>query len=591
MRMHYKFEYVVKIFKAIGLAGTFAIIVLAIFLGVYNSNTIMFKYIDLLDLKTGKQLKLMDTRNQLLNNLEKFNPLKGRFISDFRASKLDEYNVLITQGDLRFFNGEIQKGLNTSIDIHKKSQHMSNQDNNFSSVTNRAIYFNDEEFEGKIKLHGKTNFHWQQQKKSYAVRLKKGEKINKIRDFIFVIPDEQLLATLFSYDVARLHGYMDVKADVVRLKFNNINQGTYIFEEKLSKDLLRRNGYDSVDVIKVIDDWSDQYMGQHVTLFTNEEAYTELKNYSRKDDGQLVKYRELIKHSSSFNEIKHLIDLDRFAKHEAMRMIFGDNHAVAGDNISLIYDTTSKKFFPYFRMEGYLEKLKYATYSRTFDKGLNTYYMWEIGLFKILNKNQEFRTLRNKYLHKIIADAESLVAIYDKHAQDFSDEIIYDYTNNLPSRWYENSMIRQRENLIFNLNELSRYLDYTRVYASIEKIDKNDYLFIVSPDSNSKLSLQSINFAGVSSQKKVRIFNHQNNKITTTKITDIPELLKDVDFSLLLDDDLEVAKNPLSFTLTMLDGTELRDLRLGFRNDITQSNVSSDNIYISNMIDGNKASL
>lgn len=584
------FKFFQKLFKTIRFSGALAIILFAILFVIYNSNTIMFKYLDLVDLKTGKQLKLMDTRNRILNNLEKFNPLKGRFISDFKLSKLDEYNILITQDDLQFFNGEIQKGLNTSIDIHKKSQHMSNQDNNFSSVSNRSVYFNDQEFKGKIKLHGKTNFHWQQKKKSYAVRLKKGEKINKIRDFIFVIPDEQLLATLFSYDVARLHGYMDVKADVVRLKFNDINQGVYIFEEKLSKDLLLRNGYESVDVIKVIDDWSDQYMGQHVTPFTNEEAYTELRNYSNKDDGQLIKYRELMKYGNSFNEIKHLIDIDRFAQHEAMRMIFGDNHAVAGDNISLIFDTNSQKFFPYFRMEGYLEKLKYAKYSKTFDKELNNYYMWEVSLFKILNRNQEFRTLRNKYLHNIIADSKSLVSIYDKHVQEFSNEIIYDYTNNLPSRWYENTIMTQRENLIFNLKELSRYLDYSRVYASIEKINKNDYLLIISPDSNSKLSLQNISFVGISSQKEVKIFNHQNNKTTTTKISDIPELLRNVDFSLLLDNELEVTKNPLSFTLTMLDGTELTDLKLGFRNDITQRDVLNNNIYITNLID-NKTNL
>lgn len=579
------FKYSLKILKTIRFSGLIAIILFAILLIIYNSNTIMFKYLDLVDLKTGKQLKLMDTRNHIFNNLEKLNPLKGRFISDFKQSELDEYNILITQDDLQFFNKEIQKGLNTSIDIHKKSQHMSNQDNSFSSVKNRSIYFNDEELKGKIKLHGKTNFHWQQKKKSYAVRLKKGEKINQIRDFIFVIPDEQLLATLFSYDVSRLYGYMDVKADVVRLKFNNINQGVYIFEEKLSKDLLLRNGYNSVDVIKVIDDWSDQYIGQHVTPFTNEEAYTELRNYSNKDDGQLIKYRELIKHNSSYNNIKHLIDIDRFAKHEAMRMIFGDNHAVAGDNISLIYDTNSGKFFPYFRMEGYLEKLKYATYSKTFDRELNNYYMWEISLFKNLNKNQEFRTLRNKYLHNIIADAETLVAIYDKNIKEFSNEIIYDYTNNLPSRWYENTIMTQRDNLIFNLKELSRYLDYSRVYASIEKINKNDYLLIVSPDSNSKLSLKSINFVGISNEKKVKIYNHQNNKTAITKISDIPAFMKDVDFSLLLDNDLEVTKNPLSFTITMLDGVELTDLKLEFRNDITQRDVLNDNVYIVNMID------
>ena len=35
-----------------------------------------------------------------------------------------------------------------------------------------------------------------------------------------------------------------------------------------------------------------------------------------------------------FDDYIKMIDIDLFAKHEAMRMLFSDNHAVAGDNLT-----------------------------------------------------------------------------------------------------------------------------------------------------------------------------------------------------------------------------------------------------------------
>ena len=89
---------------------------------------------------------------------------------------------------------------------------MSIYDNNFSDIKNRKILFNNKSVNGKIKLHGKTTNHWKNNKKSYAVKLKKEEILSNynISSFALILPDEQQFAALFSYDVSRTFGYMDV---------------------------------------------------------------------------------------------------------------------------------------------------------------------------------------------------------------------------------------------------------------------------------------------------------------------------------------------------------------------------------------------
>lgn len=549
-----------------------------------NSDTIMFRYIDLIDDRTGQILQLKEKRNATLKAFQKIN-IFNNILSQFLDPKdLMEFNIDLKQENIDFFNKEIQKALDMSSDMHKKGEFVSIYDNNFSETSNTNIYFNGEKYQGKIKLHGKTKFHWKNPKKSFSVKLKKGNLIEGMSNFIFIVPDEQLLATLFSYDVSKKYGYMNVTAGLARLKFNNLNQGIYILEEKLSRELLKNNGHTDVDAIKVIDEWSDQYLAQHITPFTNESSYAEINSYSDKNQDQLLKYETLMREGNSLEDILDIIDFERFALHEAMRILFGDDHAVAGDNLTLLYDNERSKFFPHFRMEGYLEKLEYSDFSKTFDKELNTYFMWEIRLFSMLNQNQKFRTLRNRYLHRISEDADILIGIFDNYIEEYSEIIIRDETNNLPSRWYFNEINRQRENLSYNLREIRRYLNYARVYSSLQEVEENTYKLTITPDSNSKLSLDNIFLSGLSSQEIIGLYDHQKKTEYSIKIKDVPSVLDDVDFSLELDENLEVSKNIFYYTIKLTSDQEINDYRLSFTNDIDGTKIGSRNIFHRNYI-------
>ena len=117
----------------------------------------------------------------------------------------------------------------------------------------------------------------------------------------------------------------------------------------------------------------------------------------------MIRYKNMM-NAKNFDELSNYIDIDKFAKFEAMRIIFASKHAIAGDNLKLLYDTTKGKFSPYFRMEGYLNKLPKTELSNTFDKGINSWfgYDYDIKLFPILNQNNQFRFVRNKYLFEIL---------------------------------------------------------------------------------------------------------------------------------------------------------------------------------------------
>ena len=102
---------------------------------------------------------------------------------------------------------------------------------------------------------------------------------------------------------------------------------------------------------------------------------------------------------------------------------------------------------------------------------------------------------------------------------------------------------------------------------------------MISPDSNSQLSLQNIFLRGISSNTVVKFKIHKTNMTYEVKVEEIPAILKNFDFSLLLDDDLEVTKNELYFTITIPKNMYIDDYRVVFKNTIDGSIVKKENIF------------
>ena len=471
------------------------LIVFSIFL--YKSDTVMFKAIDLFDEKTQKVIQLGEKRNKLMKFFEEFDfsatkPLNTLLIPDIAIIdiKLDRKNV-------DYINGVIARSIDQSSNVYSLGPFISSYDNDFVDDTETTIVFNGKEFDAKIKLHGVADDNWINPKKSYSIKTSKNDYINNTRRFKLIVFEEQFLQTILAYKLTDFMDYMNVGTEIVKVRLNGVDQGYYLLEEALSKDLLEKNNLSGVDKITAITEWTHQYLSGHLTLFSHEVSNQEFDNYSGKDVGQLLLFKKLME-AKNYEDLVELVDIEKFAIHEAMRILFATDHAISGDNIKWLFDTTTGNFFPYFRMEGYLNSLNSTEKSHTFDKDLNEWFWfdYDIKVFPILNRNNEFRALRNTYLNKLLNERENIEKFYADLYDKYALIPIIDKTNNFPSRFYLNKIQESFKNLSNNFDYIEKYLNYSRVYTTLNQVNSNELILEIVPDSNSTINISQFNLNG-----------------------------------------------------------------------------------------------
>lgn len=536
----------------------FFLLLFSLIIFSYNSDTIMFKAINVFDERTQNILDLSEKRNKLMKAIQSLNIFSSSF---FNISDTSNYNSLplfdieFTNENILYLNSVIERSKDQSKNIYSLGSFVSIYDNDFTEQTRSSIIFKGQQYNAKIKLHGVSDDNWINPKKSYSVKTSKEKYINNLRRFKLILLEEQSIQTLLSYYVSNLMGYMSVETGIVRVRINGVDQGLYFLEEALSQDLLEKNKINASDVIKPYDEWTHQYNTGHLTLFTSEVSNQSIDNYSGLDVGQIYNYKKMIE-ANTYNDLIKYIDIDKFALFEAMRVIFATSHAVAGDNIKLIYETSSGKFFPYFRMEGYLNKLQYTKLSKSFDQGINDWfgYDYKIKLFPILNQNNNFRLKRNKFLYQILSKRKNIEDYYEKIFNEVVPLIEIDKTNNYPIRWYKFKMHQSKENLNYNFDYIKNYLNYSKAYATLIRLQNKKYLLEINPDSNSGFYISDIELGNLNKDTYVKIEDLQNNKITYSKLG---VFFKDYFFSNTLDKNLEIIYNKYSFIIKTYENYDL----------------------------------
>ena len=529
----------------------------------------MFQAVDLFDEKTLKAINLGEKRNKFMKFVEEFDFLSSKPLDFGQRIDTPILDIKLDRKNIDYINSVIARSLDQSENVYTLGPFVSIYDNDFVEDTETTILFDGKEYDAKIKLHGVADDNWINPKKSYSIKTNKEDLIENTRRFRLIIFEEQFIQTLFAYHVAKHMDYMDIGADIVRLRFNGVDQGLYLYEESLSKGLLEKNNLAGVDVIKAHDEWTHQYKTGHITLFTHELANQDYKNYSGIDVGQLLLFKQLIE-AKNYEEIKYLVDLDRFALHEAMRILFGTDQAITGDNIRFLFDTTSGKFFPHFRMEGYLISLPSSKLSNTFDHDLNDWFGsdYKIQVFPILNRNNEFRALRNQYLFKLLSSREILEAYYLDLYEKYYPLVGTDRTNNYPTRWYLNKMKSSLSSLSSNFNYIDKYLNYSKVFASLIQVNEQEYILEIVPDSNSTLQVKSIDIGGLKHSTKLEIRN-LSEKNSSYRRTTLNQYFSDKYFSLSLDELLEIKKNIYRFQFKVDEDINIESFNIAFQNSIT----------------------
>ncbi len=114
-------------------------------------------------------------------------------------------------------------------------------DRSSSKKVKAKIEFNNDSYNAKIKLKGAFNDHWKDGVWSVNVRLKKGKRLNGLRDFSLMPPhtreylDEYIFQQALKYE-----GLISHKLFFVELVINNKSHGVYTLMERATKTTIER---------------------------------------------------------------------------------------------------------------------------------------------------------------------------------------------------------------------------------------------------------------------------------------------------------------------------------------------------------------
>jgi len=401
-------------------------------------------------------------RNQFFRLFDSLNPFFGKFLSD--DLNLTAVNISINHKNFKSIQRSIRKSEEdlTYLDL----PYMSSINNPWVKA---KFSIDGEDYKGKLRLHGNDSIHYRNNQKSLAVKLSKEKLYKNMRRFSLIITQEASIASMLSYKVQEILYGFKVHTEFIRLSINGVNQGIFFIEEKLSKELLEKNGMSGVDVVRPLDEWNHQYQSLHLTPYNWSAANTKVRSFSKKDIGQLFLYKKIYE-TDDINFIKSKINLNETSKTEALRFLFGNNES--GDNQKLLYTTFNGRFSRFFRPENQIRPLPISSNSsinswiyRVEDK------ISKNNLFIRLIRNNKFREMRDKELWKILLSELKIIKLSNEIFNNFKDTILKDSNTYTSSK----SIIYNELNKISVLHENFRKIrKYLSTNFSITKINNQE---------------------------------------------------------------------------------------------------------------------
>lgn len=548
----------------------------------YNSNYIMFKAINAVDFRTGSLLQLGKIRNSVMKLVDDINPLKGTVWRDVNGIPVINFEMSKKQLSQIAVTVEAAK-LMSPYDLY-----MPNEVNEFLSTN---ISIDGERYKAKIKLHGTNNPHFIHRKKSYSIKISSSKNDSfpfNTRRFALIIPSQSNLIGMYTYKIAEMVGLVSPQNFLVRLYINGIDQGVYHLEEKLSKSLLERNNMSGYDVVRSDDSWAHQYANNHGTMFSFDYSGLQDKAISGKSLNQLVLIKEVL-NSTDISFIRNHVDVEAFILYDILRYVFGDSaHMTSNDNIKLLYDTSTGRLKPYFRIENHIVQILPNRLSYSPEQHVNFGKYTVNNLLFQLTKDDDYRERRNREIYKFLQKKEDYLVLFDQLVSANLSFLTNDTSNEVPSRYFEYQIEEARKNLVYNFEFLEKYLDYSRIFIELIRKDKISHEILVKPDSNAPLASSHFKVYVESDYIKteVKVRNLQSKEIHNLiveedgggrGVIDLMPVLEGLTFSLSLDENLEPVKNSYAFSI-QFEGKILGSA-FEFYNDLNQQKVLSRDAY------------
>jgi hypothetical protein len=547
-----------KLTKIFRIKVVFIILLLIGLIGIYQSNFFMIQIPAKVQSLTEGRIKLWDATNAIMSFVDDINPFVGKMAIESVANDVDSINIIFSNKNARKFQSMKSKSYSTNVAVVNKNS----VENEF---INCELNIDGDIYEAKIKFHSRG--YSDLSKNQYRIMLKKEKLYDNMRTFSLLHFGKSNAQSAFMYDLYNKYLNVEVKHKIVHVKINSVDQGFYFLEERLGKELLERNNMPGHDILKFNNTWDHQYNKNfHNPPYVYDPASFKYYRNSELNIGQIYKAEELLDFRNNPN-YKQLLDLNYLAMYEALRTLYGDHHSIVGDNFKLIYSTSNGLFYPFLRTEHLLEKLTENTLSNNFEQSLFEGNALKNNFLRDIIQDDDFRNLRNKNLKILLDNKDELLKEYNLLDENFLKYSDVDITNQQPTKFYEFTAKRLKDNLIHNFNKIEEYLYYGKILVRLYRNSSSSYILEVTPDVNAPVIMTSLS---VDSEQDDILIKTENNELIDLK--NIGQLSQ-YGMQLGLNGNLEPKIRKYKFEIISSNNLHIEDIDTSFLNTITNKPI------------------
>ncbi len=429
----------------------------------------------------------------------------------------------------------------------------------------------------KIRLRGDMPAHWAREKISFHVKSAKDQPILGQRELDFIIiNDVRYLAEMFFHRLANQMGLFNMPDGFAQVRFNGVPQGIYYYRAAITPEFLEQNGF-AGHLLKPMNflfrdrpNWNISggvhAGGGHITPFD-----FDIANWNTADLPPEVIYQldRFLKRIAEGGDLGEFLDLDYMVRLEAWRMMSGGTHSTAGDNLRLLYESSSGRFYPFPRTEGDYFPLKVVK------GGLDTYVnVFAIEgtrdrLFEWIVRNDDLRQRRNAIVydwltnHNLVGDFDQLMGLYGRY-------LTADTTEHYSTRHARYVLRDLRSAIAGNAAKILGNLEYAKVYMNVLKRGRT-VSFEIMPDSTSALDAVSL---------KLKLAEKISGRITSGKLRldvrnadeiDLSKFFRHQTFAIGLDENLHPERRvyKVEIDVSGRQAFEISEVLAEFRNEAT----------------------
>lgn len=587
------------------LAGIAVVLVVVLFL--YSSDWFMFDFLDSVNSYTLKTPLLGKARSVLFKAQDELNPFRAADFSN--VDGIAEYELTLSANDAKYFMEASQQ----SIEAGYRTE--------FAADWKKiGLEKEGKKFDVKMSLFGDTPSHYQYVKKSFKIKAESDDYIDGKRRLNFVRTEERsFFLPIFGAFVAQELGLSAQEYEVASVRINGMPQGLYLVEEDLGKDFTERSGQPGKLVVSYRDNWIEDhpvsipvgidpnalpannpfdysagvtYNAVHNTPFDLE--VSNVKEIEEDFGGEaMYRLRQLFEAARDNDQdaLESIIDVKNVASVQAMIALFGNPHDFTGDNLRLLYDTTTGKFEFVPRIESFISPLK--VYRGGIDNALSTEAV-PVPLLRYTLRNSELRNQRNEKLYALLQERDALLDGFKEIDGKYRPYMISDVTNTKSSRIASRELDSQFASLQGNMALIERMFSYGKAYVNVVK-EGNLLTVEVIPDSATALGFKGFSvgiFGNEGGYAGVKAFDGEGRLVFEDEmaVNERMELAPVLNRNLLqagLGEEMEPVLTRFRYEFLFEEGFTLGDVNALLENAITGKELPAEDVYVSVAVQSN----